>query len=111
GDLWSDVMYSSTTWANYELDCRLVTQQPQVGYSTGLWRALRDGVRLFARDDWHAEMQDRARSPYPDLLRQRIIELNGDMIGEENPFSFLNQPTRVAAEGDLPAVQHRTAKW
>ncbi len=111
GDAWIDVMYWSTGWAHEELDWRLVKHEPQVGYSTGLWRALRDGVRLFARDDWHAEMQKRAASPYPDVLRQRIIELNGDLIGPANPFSFLHQTDRAVTEGDAVAIQHRATKW
>ena len=49
--------------------------------------------------------------PYPDLLRDRIINLNRDLIGPDNPFSFLNQALRARREADWVAVNHRLAKW
>jgi len=109
--VWIDLMFWTRQWAEDELDWRLEKQSPQAGYSTAFWRSIRDGLPLFERDDWHRRLQQRARSPYPDLLRERIIAMNRDLLGRDNPFSFLNQVDRAVAERDLVAVQHRVAKW
>ena len=109
--VWLDVMFWTTQWAEDELDWRLEKQSPQMGYSTGFWRSIRDGMPLFERGDWHNRLQQRARSPYPETLRSRIIELNRDLLGRDNPFSFLCQIERAVDESDLVAVQHRVAKW
>ena len=110
-DVLLDIMFWTQQWAEDELDWRLVKQSPQTGYSTCFWRSIRNGIPLFERDEWHGRLQERAHSGYPDLLRDRIIALNRDLLGRDNPFSFLHQAAKAAGEGDLVAVQHRVAAW
>ena len=109
--VWMDIMFWSCRWAEEELDWRLLECSPKPGYTTCFWRSIRDGFPLFERTRWHGDLQKRARAPYPEILRTRIIELNAALMGSENPFSFLNQMRKAVDAADLVAVQHRTAAW
>ena len=109
--VWVDLMWWTCEWAGKELDRRLVECAAEAGYTTSFWRSIRDGMPLFERTRWHRELQARARSPYPEVLRTRITDLNGALLGSENPFSYLNQMRKALTEADSVATQHRTAAW
>lgn len=81
-----DAMYWTTTWAEDQLDWRLVRHAANVGYTTAFWRSIRSGLPIFERDDWHSQLQQRAASPYPDEVRHAIVRLNIELIGTSNPF-------------------------
>jgi hypothetical protein len=108
---WIDITWWTCQWARDELDRRLVECLAQAGYTTCFWRSIRDGIPLFERSEWHRDLQARARAPYPEALRSRIVDLNGALLGEENPFSYLNQMRSAFGEKDSVATQHRTAAW
>lgn len=109
--VWVDITWWTCDWAGEELDRRLIEGSAQAGYTTCFWRSIRDGIPQFERSPWHRALQARARSPYPEALRTRILDLNGALLGHENPFSFLNQMRKAVAEADPVATQHRTAAW
>lgn len=111
GGLLLDVTFWSRAWAEAELDWRLVARSPQVGGSTAFWRSIRDGVPLFERDDWHPRLQARSRTAYPAVLRERIIALNRDLLGPENPFSYLHQVASALTESDPVSAQRATSRW
>lgn len=108
---WIDIIWWTCEWARDELDRRLVECLAQAGYTTCFWRSIRDGIPLFERSQWHRDLQTRARVPYPEVLRRRIVDLNGALLGDENPFSYLNQMRKAVREQDSVARQHRTAAW
>lgn len=110
-DTWVDAMYWTTTWAEEELDWRLVRHSPKIGYTTAFWRSIRHSIPVFERDDWHPELQRRAASPYPSELRDAIVRLNRDLIGSETPFSFLHQAATAARRDDGVAANNATTKW
>lgn len=110
-ETWVDAMYWTTSWAEDELEWRLVHHAPKVGYTTAFWRSIRDGIPVFERDDWHASLQRRAKTPYPDELRHSIVRLNRNLIGSENPFSFRHQAATAAVRSDRVALQHAVGKW
>lgn len=109
--VWVDIIWWTCEWAVEELDRRLIQCSAQAGYTTCFWRSIRDGSPLFERSRWHQDLQARARSPYPEALRSRIGDLNGALMGSENPFSYLNQMRKAVTENDAVATQHRTAAW
>jgi len=109
--VWIDIMWWTCEWAGEELNRRLVACSPEAGYTTCFWRSIRDGIPLFERTSWHRDLQKLARSPYPDALQTRIGDLNGALMGKENPFSYLQQMKTAVAEADSVAVQHRTTAW
>ena len=77
-----DVMFWSTTWAEEELEWRLVRHQRQVGEaSTAFWRSIRDGLPVFDRSGWVGRLQQRACTPFPDELRSEVLRYNMDLLG------------------------------
>lgn len=111
-DVWLDVMFWTTAWADDELDWRLDRASRQMGgASTAFWRSIRDGIPLFDRSGWLDELQRRACLPYPEALRAEVIRHNRELLGARNPFSFRNQVVKAVAERDAVAAQHSTAAW
>ena len=110
GETWLDLMYWPTTWAEAQLRRVLVEHTASMGYSTAFWRSIRDAHPLYERDGWHAELQRRARQPYPEALRRNIVDLNRPYL-RDHPFSFRAQGVKAIARGDAVGVNHRVAAW
>ena len=107
-----DLMFWTTTWAEEELDWRLVRHQRQLGGpSTAFWRSIRDGLVIFDRSGWLDALQERARAPFPDELRAEILRYDFDLLGSENPFSFLHQLDRAIRRRDPVAANNRSTQW
>lgn len=107
-----DLMFWTTSWAEEELEWRLVRHQRQVGGpSTAFWRSIRDGLLVFDRAGWLEALQERARRPFPEELRAEILRYNLDLLGPENPFSFLHQLDKAVRRGDAVAANNRCAQW
>ena len=107
---WLDLMYWSTTWAERQLDEVLVYHRGRIGYSTAFWRSIRVAQPLYERDAWHADLQRRARHPYPDPLRRNIVDVNHPYL-RDHPFSFQHQLAQAIARRDPVSVNHRLAAW
>ena len=107
-----DLMFWTTTWAEEELDWRLVRHQRQLGGpSTAFWRSIRDGIVVFDRSGWVDALQERARAPFPEELRAEILAYDLDLLGTENPFSFLHQLDKAIKRGDHVAANNRSTQW
>lgn len=112
GGAYLDLMFWSQSWAEEELDWRLVRHARQMGgASTAFWRSIRDGIPIFDRTGWLSGIRQRARAPYPDELRQTILRDGLDLTGHSNPFSFLLQLERAVAERDPVAAQRCSTRW
>jgi Nucleotidyltransferase domain len=107
---WLDLMYWSTTGAQRQLDEVLLYHRGRIGYSTAFWRSIRMAQPLYERDAWHAELQRRARDPYPDALRRNIVDVNHPYL-RDHPFSFRHQLAQAVSRGDSVSVNHRLAAW
>jgi predicted nucleotidyltransferase len=107
---WVDLMYWSTAWGEAQLRRVLVEHGASMGYSTAFWRSIRDAHPLYERDAWHAELQRRARRPYPEELRRNIIGLNYPYL-RDHPFSYRHQAAKALARHDGVSVNHRVATW
>jgi hypothetical protein len=103
-------MYWSREWAEEQLRRVLVEYRPGIGYSTAFWRSIREARALYERDSWHADLQERAQSPYPPELRLNIVEENFPYIGS-HPFSFRNQLAKAIHRNDGVSVEHRVTAW
>jgi hypothetical protein len=110
GGGWLDLMYWSCDWGEAQLRRVLVEHTASMGYSTAFWRSIRDAQPLYERDAWHAQLQHRARQPYPEELRRNIVRLNRPYL-REHPFSYRNQAAKALERHDLISVDHRVAAW
>jgi hypothetical protein len=110
GQSWLDLMYWPVTWAEEQLHRVLVEHTASMGYSTAFWRSIRDAHPLYQRDGWHADLQRRARQPYPEALRRNIVSINRPYL-RDHPVSFRAQAAKAIARQDLVSVNHRIAAW
>lgn len=106
-----DIQYWPTSWAEDELDWRLVKQSPQHGFSTCFWRSIREGVPLYERTQWHQAVQQRATARYPDGLRSAIIDVNRRALGRDHPFSIFHQAATAIETGDVVNAQRKVSQW
>jgi predicted nucleotidyltransferase len=103
-----DIMYRQPQWLEEQIERVLVKHQASVGYSTCFWHNLLTSKILFDRHGWLAELQQRARQPYPEPLRRGIIAKNFPIL-RRNISSYLHQIESAVARHDLVSVPHRTA--
>jgi predicted nucleotidyltransferase len=110
GGPWLDLMYRTREWAEEQLRLVFIDHRPRIGYSTAFWRSIRDAHALYERDNWHSDLQARARRPYPRELRVNIINANFPYLGS-HPFSFRNQLAKAIHRNDSVSIEHRITAW
>lgn len=84
--------------------------QPSNGYTTCIWHNLRTCTVLYDRDGRLAAAKERFDVPYPEPLRQAIIERNMKLMHGVLP-SYDAQIHKAASRGDLVSVNHRVAAF
>jgi len=103
-----DVTFRECAWIEAALRRILVDQTPSLGYSTTLWHNVLTAIPLFDRSGWFAALQRSTRCPYPNQLRQRIINKNFAVL-KLSGSSYLDQLRLAAQRQDPVAVNHRLA--
>ena len=101
-----DVMYRHLGWIEEQLERVLVHHQASVGYSTCFWYNVLHSQALFDRAGWFAELQRRARQPYPEESQRAIIVKNYPLL-RRNQSSYLHQIELAVMRGDPVSVNHR----
>jgi GNAT superfamily N-acetyltransferase/predicted nucleotidyltransferase len=104
-----DVIFRSVEWIEEQLDRVLRFHQASVGYSTCLWHNVLGSQALYDRDGWFADLQRRARQPYPEGLRQAILAKNYPIL-RRSMSSYIAQLTKAVARDDWVSVNHRVAE-
>ena len=104
----ADVMFRDCLWIEEQLDRVLKHHQASVGYSTCFWYNVLHSEILFDRSGWFAELQERARQPYPEELRVAIIAKNFPIL-RNNMSSYVHQIELAIQRGDLISLNHRTS--
>jgi hypothetical protein len=105
-----DLVYWEQRWIDAHLRAVILEHRPSVGYSTALWYTVRQSIALADRDGWFGELQALAASPYPDALRQSIIDLNLPLLATAR-FSYRHQLALALARRDLVSVNHRSSAF
>lgn len=84
--------------------------QPQNAYTTCMWHNLINSKILFDRCGRLTQAQERFRVPYPEALRQNILQRGWQLLDTSMPAYEL-QIRKAAQRGDLVSVNHRTAAF
>jgi hypothetical protein len=116
GDEWGDrgaglaidLMYWNPAWIEEQIARVLDHHWPMVGYSTCFWRTVLHSEPLVDSTGWFAALQEKARQPYPEPLRQAIIANNWPLLRTARS-SFLHQIECAIERNDPISVNHRTA--
>ncbi|MBN1247122.1 MAG: DUF4037 domain-containing protein [Anaerolineae bacterium] len=103
-----DVMFRETAWITGEMARVLERHEASVGYTTCLWHNVLTSVPLFDRDGWFAQLQQIARQPYPEPLRQAIVKKNHPIL-RETASSYRYQIAAAARRDDWVSLNHRVA--
>lgn len=101
-----DVMFRHPAWIEDQLNRVLVQHQASTGYSTCFWYNVLNSAPLFDRDGWYARLQEHARQPYPEPLRQAVIAKNHPLLRQKlSAYSY--QLEHAVERGDLVSINHR----
>lgn len=103
-----DVMFREVPWIEAQLDRVLQQQQASVGYTTCIWHNVRSSQPIYDRTGWFSALQEKARQPYPEALRQAIVAKNHPIL-RQTLSSYRQQVERAIQRNDLVSVQHRVA--
>jgi predicted nucleotidyltransferase len=103
-----DVMFRDVRWIEEQLDRVLRRHEASVGYSTCFWYNVISSHTLYDRQGWFGTLQQSARQPYPEPLRQAIVAKNHPILGR-TISSYTHQLERAVAHDDLVSLNHRTA--
>lgn len=105
-----DVIFFGASWMEAQIDRVLVRYEASMGYSTCFWHTVRVSQSLYDPDGWFARLQQRAQSPYPDLLAQRIIALNLPVL-RDSFSSYQRQITKAMQRQDIVDLQHKVTNY
>ena len=116
GDEWTergngiavDILYRTPQWIEDQLDRVLVHHEASLGYTTCFWHAVSTSHSLYDPTGWYAELQDRARIPYPEPLRRAILAKNYPVLGQIRS-SYAHQIAAAVARRDTVSLNHRVA--
>jgi hypothetical protein len=103
-----DVMFRTVGWIEEQLDRVLRRHKASVGYSTCLWYNVVSSQPLYDRADWFQRLQEDARQPYPEGLRQAIVAKNHPIL-RQTASSYRYQLAGAVARDDRVSVNHRVA--
>lgn len=84
--------------------------RPQNAYTTCMWHNLITSKILYDRDGRLARAQQRFTVPYPETLRQNILE-NGWRLLHSSMPAYELQIRKAAQRGDLVSVNHRVSAF
>lgn len=115
GDEWTehggrafDVAYFDPAWMEDQLDRVLVRHEASVGWTTCFWHTVLRCRVLFDRSGRLTALQERARQPYPELLRLAIVAKNHTVLRTKT-HSLVAQIELSLRRDDPVGVQHRVA--
>jgi hypothetical protein len=103
-----DAMYFDVRWIEDQIERVIHKHQPNLGYTTCFWYAIRNSAVLSKRSQWLTALQNRCRIAYPETLRQNIITFNYPVLRGVIP-AYAHQLEKAASRHDLISINHRLA--
>lgn len=103
-----DVIVFDAAWMEDTVLRVVERHQAAMGYTTCFWHTIRQSTPGFDRTGWFASLQRRCAVPYPDALRQNIVDHNHPMLRNAMP-SYANQIAKAIRRADQVSVNHRIA--
>ncbi len=101
-----DVTFRRMAWIEERLDSILVRHEAALGYTTCLWHNVLSSEVIYDPNEWFMSLQEEARQPYPEALRQAIIRKNHPIL-RQSASSYIYQLERAVGREDWVSVNHR----
>ena len=105
-----DIMYWHPDWIWDQVEKTAVRCEAAMGYTTCFWHTMRNMEILFDRSGWMADLKQMAERPYPEELRNHIIEKNAPLLHEAIP-AYTHQLEKAVKRSDWVSVNHRLAAY
>ncbi|MDC7230083.1 MAG: DUF4037 domain-containing protein [Sphaerochaetaceae bacterium] len=104
-----DLMYRSLSWAEGETERVWFHHQASVGYSTAFIHNLKTSRILYDPKGRFSTLQKQLDTPYPEELRDAIIQKNYPLLRSKLTASYYDQIEKAIKRSDAVSQVHRTA--
>lgn len=104
-----DIMYRSLDWAYKEMNWVWSKHNARLGYSTAFLHNLKTAKILFDRNYEFERIIEELKEPYPEELKQNIIDKNYPMLRTLEGAPYYKQIELAVKRDDLVSQNHRTA--
>jgi predicted nucleotidyltransferase len=105
-----DLIYWHVSWIEEQVERILTHHQASLGYSTCFWHTILKSRPLFDRQGWFQKLQKICQQPYPEELRQEIVNKNHAVLRNIIP-SYRHQIEKAFLRNDLVSLNHRVAAF
>jgi len=103
-----DMVYFGARWMEDQIRRVMQDHQPSLGYSTCFPFTVQNSQVFYDPNKWFAGLQKICQQPYPEKLRENIIQHNVPVLREIIP-SYTFQIEKAVKRGDLVSINHRLA--
>lgn len=105
-----DIMYRNLDWAYKEMDWVWNKYNARLGYTTAFLHNLKTSKILYDRNYEFERIIDELKLPYPEKLKQNIIDKNHAILRSSNVGApYYKQIELAVKREDLVSQNHRTA--
>jgi uncharacterized membrane protein YhdT len=102
-------MYRLLSWAENEVQSVRELHQARVGYSTAFIHNLKTSKILYDPKGRFSALQKQLDTPYPEGLRDAIIEKNYPLLRNKLTASYYEQIEKAIKRDDAVSQVHRTS--
>lgn len=106
-----DVMYWNVPWFEGVIGNVWDKHYPSNGYTTCFLHTLKHFEILYDKNNWLKNLQNKINNPYPQELKQNIIERNIKLMKDKPFASYYEQVEKALKRNDVVSVNHRLAAF
>ncbi len=107
--IYIDIMYRNLDWAYKEMNWVWSKHNARLGYTTAFIHNLKTSKILYDRNYEFERIIDELKLPYPEELKQSIIDKNYPMLRTLEGAPYYKQVELAVKRDDLVSQNHRTA--
>lgn len=106
-----DVMFWDKNWFESVVDNVWIKNYPSNGYTTCFLYTLKNFQVQFDRCGWLTSLKEKINTPYPENLRNNIIERNLKLIKDKPFASYYEQIKKAVERKDIVSINHRISAF
>lgn len=106
-----DFMFWDVNWFNDVVENVWVKNYPSNGYTTCFLYTLKNFSILYEKENYLTDLKEKINTPYPEKLRENIIERNIKLLRDKPFASYYEQIQKALDRNDIVSINHRTAAF